>query len=103
MNETVYQHMSLGTGKATVAIRVDEDTPSHRVARVGLATCSPKDQFSRKRGRAIAEGRLQARKFFMQLTVADGTNVKQEVAKAIKAQARGKSLRLPSWAWKETE
>ena len=52
----LYMHPFIGDGRATAAIDIS-DTESIKVA---FAFCSPKDQFSRKRGRLISTGRLDA-------------------------------------------
>lgn len=51
-----YIYPYVGWGRAAIAVEV---FPELRVAGVGVAWCSPKDQFNRKKGRMIAEGRLQ--------------------------------------------
>lgn len=45
----------LGAGRAAVAVQVFREL---KTVGVGVAWCSPKDQFNRKMGRRIAEGRL---------------------------------------------
>lgn len=54
---TAFMHFDIGPGRVTAAIRADD-----KEAEIGLAFCSPEDQFSRKRGRLIAEGRLNVGK-----------------------------------------
>ena len=54
-----YSHMNLGRGKATLAIRVKGEQ-----VEVGVSFCSPKDQFSKSRGRLLAEGRLNSKRGF---------------------------------------
>jgi hypothetical protein len=49
-----YIHPKVGDGRATIAY---EEMENHDVI-VTVAYCSPKDQFTRKIGRAIASGRL---------------------------------------------
>ena len=71
-NETFYAHdrdyqpthsgffrdVVCGKGGRTLAFRVKEDTDNILFA-VGYAQCSPKDNFCKRIGRAIAEGRLE--------------------------------------------
>lgn len=54
-----FSHMNLGRGKATLAIRVKGDD-----VEVGVSFCSPRDQFSKARGRLLAEGRLNNKRGF---------------------------------------
>lgn len=49
------EHRQLGEGYVTVAFNYDTDNGQIHYA---LSFCSPLDQFSRKRGYTIAEGRL---------------------------------------------
>ena len=48
-----------GGGRASIAVEVDKETS---IVMYGVAWCSPKDQFNRKKGRMIAEGRLMSGK-----------------------------------------
>lgn len=48
-----------GGGRATIAVEVIRETG---MVMYGVAWCSPKDQFSKKKGRLIADGRLDAGK-----------------------------------------
>lgn len=54
---TTFDHYTFyttkGIGKVTVAMHVDNDTVN-----VGMSFCSPKDHFSKKKGRTIALARL---------------------------------------------
>jgi len=59
MNKTeTYEHLFVGKGRVTLAIVVDGET-----VKVGMAFCSPKDQFVKIRGRQIARGRALAGSF----------------------------------------
>lgn len=49
-----YIHDYIGNGRFTLAIKVNEGKVN-----VGVAFCAPKDQFTRKRGRTIAMGRIE--------------------------------------------
>lgn len=75
--KTTYMHPYLGWGRATLAIMHDVETGG---TVVGVAYSSPKDQFSRKRGRLIAEGRAHVGSFFGFDFVADPSRrVKEQV------------------------
>ena len=93
--ETIYyEHIPLGGGRATVAIRlVDESTVN-----VGLALCSPKDQFSRRRGRIIAGGRLNKGKLYLStLEIDPDESIKVQVRDAVAKSAEDKDFDFPSW------
>ena len=85
-------HMKVGDtgGYVTAAIAVDGDA-----ARFGLAFCVPGDQFSRKRGRVISEGRLRVGKDHA-ISLVAGQRVKSQVAAAIKELV--KAGQAPWWA-----
>lgn len=53
--ERMFAHFRIGDGHATLCAK--RDAGGYAVA---VALCSPRDQFARKRGRSIAEGRLLA-------------------------------------------
>lgn len=53
----IYRHYRLGAGRVTLAGMLYADGE----ASFNVAFCSPKDQFTRARGRAIAGGRWQRR------------------------------------------
>ena len=56
----IYTYDKSGPGVVTFAYKVSEACcDGERVVSWGVALCSPKDNFSKKIGRAIAEGRLQ--------------------------------------------
>ncbi len=52
-------HLTLGEGRVTLAYRHDEKQGDDSYA---AAFCSPKDQFWKKKGRLIAQGRLDTGK-----------------------------------------
>lgn len=91
--ETVYyQHFRLGRGHCTFAAQYTEN--SFPAVRVAVAFCSPKDQFSRKRGRAIATGRLN--KLMHRITYVCSPNpalMKKQVTDFLRRDAF-----LPGWA-----
>jgi hypothetical protein len=78
--ETGYMHMPIGNGFVTVAIRAEKRWPSvrSRKCEIGLAFCSPRDQFSRKKGRLIAEGRLD-KHGGITIPLVEGERVKKQV------------------------
>lgn len=88
-----YMHVDIGKGKATAAI--EEKTGA---ARVGLAFCSPKDQFNKKIGRLISSGRLQHDKCFFELTLDPERRLKEQVYEAFKAALSERDERFPDWA-----
>ncbi len=47
-----FAYYNIGNGRVSLSVNVDNDLIS-----VGVAYCSPNDQFSKSRGRAIALGR----------------------------------------------
>ena len=44
------------------------------ILKIAVAICSPKDQFRRKKGRMIAEGRLKANKLYLHMPIASCNN-----------------------------
>src|ERR1700687_2633301 len=50
-----YSHLLVGKGKVTLAAKFFDSN----WVEVGVAFCSPKDQFNRKKGRLIATGRRE--------------------------------------------
>lgn len=56
-----FLYLNLGRGRATVAIN---EHPENKTAEIGVAFCSPNDQFVKELGRNIAEKRLQEKKDF---------------------------------------
>lgn len=51
-------HPQVGEGRATIAFREADEAGVTEITYT-VAYCSPKDQFARKKGRLIAEGRLK--------------------------------------------
>ncbi len=57
MNRTeTYEHLFVGGGRVTLAMMLNDTTID-----VGISFCSPKDQFTRSKGRKIAKGRIVAK------------------------------------------
>jgi hypothetical protein len=94
---TAFMHFKLGEGRATAAIWVKPGDNLDR-AEVGLAFCSPKDRFTRRIGRAIAEGRLKAGKPFCKITLVPEKRVKAQVHAALLALLNDPQYtEVPSW------
>lgn len=53
-----FVHMRLGDGRVTLAIRSDDTRKTEPLVKVGVAFCSPRDKFTKAKGRKIALGRL---------------------------------------------
>ena len=72
---------------------------------VGLAFCSPKDQFSRKKGRLIAEGRMAKDPWVLEPGeggLDPNKTVAQQIFEAIEQEARTDVMRMmPQWVSKE--
>ncbi len=94
---TAFSHIVLGKGRVTLAIRITGNTLGNPgFIEVGMAFCAPGDQFSRAKGRKMAEGRLNAKRGKYYFTVARDPGVK------LKRQAQEMVLllpqnRLPHW------
>lgn len=56
-------------GGVTVALELDPTRTGYQAA---VAVCSPRDAFSRRIGRAIAEGRLSSQVYAVPASIADG-------------------------------
>jgi len=98
-NKTEFMHLDLDEGKVTFAFKVRGN-----LTHVGAAWCSPTDQFNRKLGRAIAEGRLDADKCLWKLETAGCTTraqIKARIREALKTAIEwtkcGAEYRLPWW------
>jgi len=94
-----YMHMDLGIGRATIAI---QKIDGEKRIRVAAAFCSPHDQFSRKKGRLIADGRLDCDKLLYILNTSDESKSVQTIVREALADAiedRDTEL-LPAWAMK---
>jgi hypothetical protein len=88
-----YMHMEVADGFVTAAIHVD----THDLIYVGLAFCSPRDQFSRAKGRRIAEGRLEKNPAYI-LRRKPESRVKALVRKVIEGSVLTRDERFPQWA-----
>ena len=101
---TSFMHLHAGGGRVTAAISI-EDGPgcghgadSSKVANIGLAFCSPKDQFCRKTGRLISEGRLKKGKFSYSILLEGQTGIKDEIRRTLyKDLESGEVPEAPRW------
>lgn len=81
-----FLYLNLGDGRATIAIMPNEDD----TVEVGVAFCSPQDNFNRKTGRAIALQRLQNKNGFYVSFERDYTKaLKQHAKEVVKFIIRG--------------
>lgn len=96
MEITNYMHLTVGKGRATAAISIvkEEDL---EVAYVGMSFCSPLDQFCRKKGRLIAEGRLNKEKHLYTITLDPDKQVSVQVRQAIENSIESSDERFPHW------
>ena len=102
-HETGYLHLNVGKGRCTVAFRKAPPQPytDQTYTQVALSFCSPKDQFSRQRGRQIAEGRLNAEKFMWQLPCSEKLGeVRKKIRQVVADSVACKDDRFPHWALK---
>jgi len=86
-----FMHFELGGGRVTAAVEVADGA-----AKVGLAFCSPRDQFERRKGRLISEGRLAAGKHFCELPLVPDERVKKQVLDHLMATFHG-AEGVPQW------
>ena len=95
-DKTEFVHFYIGQGRATAAIRKVADNYHH----VAVSFCSPNDQFSRKKGRLIAEGRLNKGKPLCSLNVETNgdTNFRTQVVKRVLEVRDHDKLGFPQWA-----
>lgn len=92
-----FNHMALGAGRVTFAYEVVDGE-----AIVGAAFCSPKDQFSRRKGRLIATGRMM-RTPLLRFPVAPGakdSDIRAAIRWAISNEKLEYKSSLPTWAFK---
>lgn len=104
---TTFTHLHLGNGRVTLAIR---ELPDGEVS-VGIAWCSPRDQFSRAMGRETALGPLDyadvAKKGFSfsyksELKKGSGIiRIKDEAVVRFMDCCKNSAIRVPSWARKD--
>lgn len=90
---TAYMHFKIKENRVTAAIKVKDD-----VAHVALAFCCPRDQFSKKLGRIIAEGRLAHKGPHFTWPVSPDRRTKEQVHEFILAAVEAGSETFPA-AW----
>ena len=105
---TTFTHLFLGDGRVTLAIREVEGEIS-----VGIAWCSPKDQFSRAMGRETAlmpldHSEVTKKGFGFNFTskLKKGSSIiriKDEAVAHFMLEAHLGSITVPSWARKNNE
>jgi len=74
-----YLYLTFGDGRLTVAISEIEN-----IAEIGVAFCSPYDQFSKEIGRKIATERLLTKKDFYVAFARDNSKLKWQVREIVK-------------------
>lgn len=95
LDQILFMHPKVGKGRMTLAMIVTPTPDDELVANVGLSFCSPKDQFCRKTGRTIAEGRLSKGKHTITVLLPkDATQ--NEFLRRVKLGIRGLDI-LPQW------
>jgi len=95
--KTHFMHIKLGSGYATIAIH-----SNGLVAEYATAFCSPKDQFVRRKGRLIAEGRLAAHRDWAQVSYsAVDKDMKRKVKEDFIASIKHAPEDFPSWVQKQ--
>lgn len=99
-NYTSFMHLHANSGRITAAIVLDGDKEQGTsVAHVSMSFCSPKDQFCRKTGRTIAEGRLKKKKFIYSIPLGDTKGVKDMVRQTIYQHIKDGNVEgFPQWA-----
>lgn len=107
--KVTFLHFGLGRGRVTCALRWNPENAAQ--VEVGMAFCSPKDIFTKKRGRDIASGRLyQGSDRSFTFTPDPTKRIKEQVHELFVQNASHKrtygnrifdSLELPGWAFKK--
>lgn len=94
--KTFYQHIKFACG-AVVTIAASDNKG---IAKIGYAWCSPTDNFVRAKGRLLAEGRMNSKKFLWEMPVED--NRPYTLLGAAKKLLREHSVDIwPSRPWAE--
>ena len=92
-----YMHLKLGKGRVTATIGIELNEGGGETALVGLAFCSPEDQFCRKTGRTISEERLETGKKALEFQLSADRQVSIQVREAIISGIKSGELECPSW------
>ena len=90
----LFMHPYVANGRATAAI----DISNLENIRVAFAFCSPKDQFSRKKGRLIAEGRLRAGVTHIEFAADPDIPIKAQVMNELAEDYVAGLYYFPNWA-----
>ena len=93
--EPNFMHIPWLGGQVTAAINIKNE--GSEVAYVGLAFCSPVDQFSKRKGRLISAGRLRKDKHFFRLVLNPAKKVSDQVATALEESIKDGNEKLPYW------
>jgi hypothetical protein len=104
MSDVKYMHLDLGEGKATLAIQEGADSRGAcYYAQIAVAFCSPSDQFSKKRGRTIAFGRLLTNKHMVTIRRNPDESVADYAPAWLHRAVENKDPRLPGWAYRRNK
>lgn len=90
-----FMHLQLGSGRVTVAIDLEDNT-----ARVAAAYCSPRDNFSRSKGRLISTSRLACKRkntVLFTSQIPEGQRVKSYVHNILMAKFIDGGDDIPQW------
>jgi len=98
-------HLRVGDGRVSAYLEVEGAK-----GEASLAFCSPQDQFNRKIGRNIAEGRMRNRpngeqfapiiagpKYYLEFDIPDGVSFKLAFRTALTHYLYSPPVRLPGW------
>ena len=95
MSREVFAHLDIGEGHATLSVMLDDDA-----VQVGVAFCSPHDNYEKKRGRAIASGRrASARRFAFGFPRVADQKLNDQLLGAFAAWLQRNRDDVPHWVW----
>lgn len=93
MDDVRYYYLRIGGGVVTAYTERKRETDgSVKFVRVGFASCSPKDEFCKEKGRLIATGRAAKCPIY----VPHGGNTYRDVEKYVKEN----TAQFPAWVGK---